>query len=224
MISIREMASVFFGRKPMEEFASQRYSIFDGVVNYSIAFISTTFLLAIVYLIFMLLLAYIGGVGMAKALMDALIHGAVIAVATILALVSGLVFSYIWGAVHFFLSKFYAGMPGSLNDFNGSWLSMMGSITLVQRLLLFVPLIAWFLAGFMGLDALLGIALVAIASIPAALVHFYGIFLTFRFIKSRLSISTARASIVVLVPTTVLTLALLALAVAIMAVVGAKII
>ncbi len=224
MISIREMFSVFFGRKPMEEFASQRYSIFDGAVNYSIAFISTTVLLAIIYLICVLLLAFVGGTGMAKAMLDAAIHGAVIAVATILALVSGLAFSYIWGAVHFFLSKFYAGMPGSLNDFNGSWLSLMGSVTLVQRLLLIVPLIVWFAGEFMKLGLAMGIVLVLIALIPAILVHLYGVLLTFRFIKARLGMPQARAAIVVLVPIVVLMLALLVVAGTVMVVVGTKII
>ena len=56
VISVREMAGVFFGRKPMEEFATKRYPIFDGIVNYAVALIFPAILLIVEYLLLMAVL------------------------------------------------------------------------------------------------------------------------------------------------------------------------
>ena len=224
MISIREMVGVFFGRKPMEEFVSHRYTIQDGTVNFSAAFIFTGVLLVFEFLVFRMVLAFMAKQGTIKIVTDTAIYGVGFAVLTVVLLVAMLALTYIWGAVHFFLAKFYAGMPGSLNDFNGSWLSLMGSITLIQRLLLALPILAWFLAEFLKLAALMKIILPLVGLLPALLVQLYGVFLTFRFIRSRLSITNARAAIVVLLPLAVITLAALVLSIALMVLVGTKII
>lgn len=192
MISIREMISVLFGRKPMEEFAPKRYPILDGAVNYSLAFVFTAILLVTEFLIFMLLNGYLSNIITISLLKDVAIYGFALALLTPIALVLSLALTYIWGAVHFLVAKFYAGMPGNINDFNGSFLTLMGSITLVQRLFLVIPVIGW---------------------IGAVFVHFYGISLTYKFIKARFGVSAARAAIIVLAPLCIIMLLLFGLSV-----------
>ncbi|GEM_PF-5293803 len=224
MISIREMVGVFFGRKPMEEFASHRYPIIDGAVNYSISFALTSFLLVFEFLALWLILGVMDGQGTMGVITNAAIYGVGLAILVPVLLVGSIICAYLWGAVHFFLAKFYAGMPGSLNDFNGSWLSLMGSITLVQRLLAMLALLAWFMGGLLNLGGAISALLLVLGLVPCGIIQLYGMFLTYKFIKARLNISNARAAIVVLLPIAVLLALLLVPAFAIMAAVGAKLI
>ncbi len=224
VISIREMTGVFFGRKPMEEFASNRYPITDGVVNYSIAFVFTSVLLALEFLVFLFVLGFMAKQGTMKIVAEVGLYGIGLAFLAVVGLLGGIVCTYFWGAVHFFLAKFYAGMPGSLNDFNGSWLSLMGAVTLVQRLLVVIPVLAWFAAEAMEIGNALKFVFVLIGMAPAFIVHLYGVILAYKFIKSRLSIPPARAAIVVLVPIVVLMALLFIPAVIAMVLLGTKVV
>ena len=163
----------------MDSFAGQNISIAEGIKTNALAF----FVVAALILFEVILFLIVGIVLSPQSLLSSfLLIGAAILGSLILipvGFVLNLLISYVWGALHFFIAKFFSNKPDSLNNFNGALLSLFGSITLVRGVVALVPVLGW---------------------IVSVLVQFYGVVLMFRFVKARFNLTDAQGLIVVLVP------------------------
>ncbi|HLC79795.1 MAG TPA: hypothetical protein VJG83_05245 [archaeon] len=179
MMHIREMIDLFLGKTHMDSFAGQNISIAEGIKTNALAF----FVVAALILFEVILFLIVGIVLSPQSLLSSfLLIGAAILGSLILipvGFVLNLLISYVWGALHFFIAKFFSNKPDSLNNFNGALLSLFGSITLVRGVVALVPVLGW---------------------IVSVLVQFYGVVLMFRFVKARFNLTDAQGLIVVLVP------------------------
>ena len=179
MLNLREMLDIFTGRAPVESFANRRIDIAAGIASFAAAFFLVAFLFTIEFGAFKAITGFMA----AESLVNLFVAIAIIVfLAVVLSLVSFLaiiIFLYVWGAIHFFIAKFFSNKPQSLNDFNGAWFGLFGSVVLVEGLVALVPILGW---------------VIAIA------IKLYGVVLSFRFVKSRFNLSDAQAAIVVLLP------------------------
>ncbi len=189
MLSLRNLLGLFRGGTAIKQFAGQNFSLKEGIFTYAISFFFVSLMLGIEIFLLRIIIFFLGGesaVGLAVGL-------AILAFAMLIcfpALFMANVFlSYIWGAFHFFLARYFNPKPDSLNAFNGSLLAIFASVKLVEGILLLLPVVGWVL------------------KIP---VNAYGAWLVFNFVKARFNLSDARAAIVVLVPLNLLLLFLLA--------------
>lgn len=192
MLTIRQMLGLFFGKVPISSFAGERISIGQGALTFALAYFSVSVLLAGELVILSLAYGFLANTEIVALLVST---GIVLFTSLIIVFVSFfayLVSSYIWGAIHFFIARFFSNKPDRLNDFNGSVLSVFASVKLVKGIFFLIPVVGWLFS---------------------IVVHLYGLVLLFRFVKARLNLTDSQATIVVLLPFNLALFVLLVIAV-----------
>ena len=179
MLNLRELVDIFLGRIPMDTFAGRRIALPAGAITYAIAFVVVAVFIAIEAFIFRVGLFFLNKEPLGAFVLSLGLMILAVIVLIPIALIGSLVCTYIWGAVHYFLARFFSNKPGSLNDFNGSFLTLFGSIKLAEGIVFLVPVLGW---------------------IAACIIQLYGLFLDFKFVKSKFNLTEAQAAIVVLLP------------------------
>jgi len=179
MFNLRELLDIFLRKTPIEAFAGRRIALSTGAVTYAISFLVVAVLMLVEIMIFRFGYFILNKEGFVPFLIGA---GLILVSAIIIipiALIAGFVCAYIWGAIHYFLARFFSNKPGSLNDFNGSLITLFSSVKFAEGLILLIPVIGWLVAAVMPL---------------------YGLFLTFKFMKEKFNLTEPQAAIVVLLP------------------------
>jgi len=180
MLNPKTLVRIFIGKKPVENIATEYYSLKDGIINYSVPFVIVSIILSFEIFVARFFLGFFA----AEPIFDLIVSLMLLVVGLVIAipflLIVKIVFLYIFGSILFLVAGFYRKERGSLNDFMGNFLSVFASVTMVVGLLLVIPLVGWILA------------IVAIA---------YSIILTYRFIREKFNLTDSESAIVVLIPT-----------------------
>ena len=179
MFNLHELLDIFTGKTSMESLASRRVTISSGATTFALAFAVVAFLLTCEFLFFRFVYWLTTGEQFVPFIIGA---GIILLVCLVLApvlLLLKMAATYVWGALHYSIVRFFSNKQGPLNEFNGLLFLLFASITFVQGLLMLIPVIGWIAAG---------------------VVHFYALFLMYRFVKAKFNLNDAQAAIVVLLP------------------------
>jgi len=197
MINFKLLLQTFFNRRPVEFLARTHYPIKEGVINFVVPFLIVSVLLAGEIFLAKLILGVFSGEELVSLLISLIILIIGLIVSVLIILFVELIFYYIFGAIQFILTGLFKSDREKMNDFNGSFLTLFASVTLVGGIFMLVPIIGWLLA---------------------IIAYVYSIVLNFRFIRERFNLTDAQSTIVVILPVNIL-LAILLVIVTIISVV-----
>ncbi|HZX34619.1 MAG TPA: hypothetical protein VFF09_04525 [archaeon] len=190
MISLRELFGIFTGRESIDSLLSKKLALRQAVVSYALVFLVVSILIGFEAFLYRLGSGILAGQEAVSLLIDLVILLAVMAFAIPMGLILSLFFSYVWGALHFFIANFYS-KSYDINNFNSYALPVFASVQLVEGLVFLIPVIGW---------------------LAVPVIRLYGSVLLFKTVRQYFSLSDAQAAIVVLIPLNLAMLAVLLLA------------
>jgi len=183
MINFKLLLQTFFNKRPVEFLARTHYSLKDGIINFIVPFLLISILLAGEIILAKLIFGFSSGEEIVSLLISVIILIILLIVAVLILIVAELIFYYLFGAIQFILAGFFKRDGEKISDFNGSFLTLFASVTLVSGIFMLIPVIGWILA---------------------ILAYAYSIVLNFRFIRERFNLNDSQATIVVLLPVNIL--------------------
>ena len=183
MINFKLLLQTFFNKRPVEFLARTHYSIKEGIISFVVPFLIVSILLAGEIFLARIIFGFVSGEELVSLLISVIILVIALIFSVLILLFAELIFYYLFGAVQFILAGFFRSDREKMNDFNGSFLVLFASVTLVSGIFMLIPVIGWILA---------------------ILSYVYSIVLNFRFIRERFNLSDSQSAIVVFLPVNIL--------------------
>jgi len=179
MIKFKSLLNTFFGRRPVEALARDNISLKCGLLNYLVSYLLVMFLLSIEALIVRVGWGLLGGEELVAMLIGLVILVVALLILIPLLFITQIILIYVLGAIMFLLAGIYRKERGSINDFNGAFITVFASEVLVVGLLILIPIVGW---------------------IAAIVAKVYSVVLIFRFVREKFNLNDSQSANIVLIP------------------------